>query len=340
MSAIHIYSPCKILEEIAERQEKDPIVQKVQKIDIPGLKFGYNPSIVSVEERNYLFFRYDVENIYEGYGNRKIKSFTACAVFDSKMETLLEVKEIALDSFFAEDARAIYFQGHIYLFYNKPLGTPLDAKFRLERRMCVAKLDPESFEVLDQQIMQFDLFPVEKNWIPFVMKEPSGKEGIFLIHHLKNFRILRLDLTNLSVVYPYFIETTPLKPVIDWGALWGPARGGTPAIQVDDEFVMFFHSCYVPKGHGIDIRYYVMGALVFEAAPPFKLKKMSTEPLVFDEMYASTFRRSNQFTVYPAGVCYDPKKEEFLVSVGENDRAMKIVHIDKNALYRQLLDIL
>ncbi len=336
--ALKIYSPCQALEKIARNQEKEPIVERVKNIEMAGLKAGYNPSVVRVANKNYLFFRYDVENIYEGYGDKTIKSFVACAVYDQEMEQLLELKEIGFDSSFAQDPRAIYFQGFIYVFCNKPVTDPLDAIKNPLRRMCVAKIDPETLEVVEQAILEFALYDVEKNWIPFVGEDEKGVEALFLIHDLKTSHILRLDATHLSVVYPVYVGSL-VQEVTDWEADWGKVGGGTPAVRIGDEYIHFFHSRYVPEMGGVPLRYYVMGAASFDAKPPFQLKRISKEPIVFDGMYQSPFRRSNLYSAYPSGVYYDEQSNQIQVSLGENDRTMKMMYIDKDALNQQMQSV-
>ena len=336
---IQVHSSCAQLEPVIERQSFSPIVKEVQTLHIPGLKFGYNPSIVRIGDKPLVFFRYDVENILVDAGHKKQKSFVACCEFSEDLESVVQVTEIALNSHFAEDPRAIVYKDEIYLFYNCPISDPLFARVRPGRRMCVAKIDPSSLRVIEQKMIHYSEFQTEKNWIPFILPPSTKEEGIYLIHTLQNFKVLKLDLEDLSNVHLVYESANKIEEISNWEKKWGMARGGSPAVLVDGEYWMFFHSFYRPKTGGIDMHNYICGAMVFDGKPPFLPKRMLKDPIVFHGMYTSKFRRANTYTTYPAGVVYDPKRDLFLVSIGENDRVMKVLTIPRNYLEPHLYPI-
>ena len=333
---IQVHSSCLQLDQVIEHQSNFPIVKEVKTLQIPGLKFGYNPSIVRVGGKTLVFFRYDVENILVDTGHKKQKSFVACCEFSEDLDSVVQVTEIALNSYFAEDPRAIVYKDEIYLFYNCPVSNPLFAKIRPGRRMCVAKIDPWSLRVNEQKMIQYYEFSTEKNWIPFIVPPSTKEEGIYLIHTLQNFKVLKLDLENLSNVNLVYEKADKVKEIGKWDKKWGTARGGSPAILVDDEYWMFFHSFYRPDTGGIDVHNYICGAMVFDSKPPFLPKRMLNDPIVFNGMYTSHYRRANTYTTYPAGLVYDPKEDLFLVSIGENDRVMKVLTIPRKSLEQHM----
>lgn len=333
---ILVHSSCSQLDQAIEDQSSFPIVKEVKTLHIPGLKFGYNPSIVRIGGKTLVFFRYDVENILADTGHKKQKSFVACCEFSEDLESVVQVTEIALNSYFAEDPRAIVYKDEIYLFYNCPISDPLYARVRPGRRMCVAKIDPLSLRVIDQKMIHYSEFATEKNWIPFIIPPSTEEEGIYLIHTLQNFKVLKLDLEDLSNVSLVFETSDKIGEISSWDKMWGTARGGSPAVLVDGEYWMFFHSFYRPKTGGIDMHNYVCGAMVFDSKPPFLPKRMLKNPIVFNGMYTSNYRRVNTYTTYPAGVVYDPKEDFFLVSIGENDRVMKVLTILRKSLEQYL----
>jgi predicted GH43/DUF377 family glycosyl hydrolase len=287
----------------------------------------------------WVFFRYDVENISEGSGYKKNKSFIAGASWDLKTNRLIELKELGLTTYQAEDPRALFFQGQIYLFFNRPTSNGFNSKNGKSRRMAVAKICPESIAVLDQKIIDFNLQPIEKNWTPFIGLDEKKQESIFMIHSIPKKLLLKLDLMDLSNCSLEYQQDKIPEQIREWEKNWGKIRGGTPAVLSEGEYWLFFHSEYIPKLKGMEMHNYVMGALVLEKEFPFHPKRISKEPIVFNGMYTSSFRRSNIFTVYPAGVHYDDKKRVFNVSIGENDRGMKVLTLDKEALEKGMLDI-
>lgn len=58
---------------------------------------------------------------------------------------------------------------------------------------------------------------------------------------------------------------------------YGTIRGGTPPIEVDGKLITFFHSSLPWWGRW---RRYLVGALEFEAEPPFRPLRMTPEPLL------------------------------------------------------------
>lgn len=66
------------------------------------------------------------------------------------------------------------------------------------------------------------------------------------------------------------------RPKMRWA--WGQMRGGTPPFRVGDEYVTFFHSS-IDWMQGGGRRYYI-GAYGFEAKPPFKITRYTSQPLL------------------------------------------------------------
>jgi predicted GH43/DUF377 family glycosyl hydrolase len=333
---IKIYSPCPYLEQLAVQEKKHPKVRSAEHLEVPGLKMGYNPSIVRYEDRMLVFFRYDVENIVDGYGIKKKKSYIACAVFDLSFHRFYRLTEIGLDTSTAEDPRAILFEDKIALFFNRQPEERKGAVSFGFRKMAVAILDPKSLEVERQAILDFNSYPIEKNWTPLVSLDESNEKSIFLIHTLTTHILLKMDKRNLGKVEVVYKKSSPEQPMIAWEERWGIPRGGTPAVQIGEEYWLFFHSHYTPPLKGQTIHNYVMGALVLDAKFPFLPKKIGVDPIVFEGMYGSRYRRPDIFTTYPSGLDYDPVWEILRISVGENDRAMKIVTIEKKVLEETL----
>jgi predicted GH43/DUF377 family glycosyl hydrolase len=329
---IKIYSPCPYLEKLAVQEKKDPKVRSAEHLKIPGLKMGYNPSIVRDGDRMLVFFRYDVENIIDGYGIKKKKSYIACAVFDLSLHRFYRLTEIGLDTSTAEDPRAILFEDKIALFFNRQPEGRKGAISSGLRKMAVAILDPKSLEVERQAILDFNSYPIEKNWTPLVSVDESNEKSIFLIHTLTTHILLKMDNRDLGKVEVVYKKSSPEPQMIAWEKRWGSPRGGTPAVQIGEEYWLFFHSHYTPPLKGQTIHNYVMGALVLDAKFPFLPKKIGVNPIVFEGMYGSRYRRPDIFTTYPSGLDYDPDSEILRISVGENDRVMKIVTIEKKVL--------
>ena len=72
---------------------------------------------------------------------------------------------------------------------------------------------------------------------------------------------------------------------------YGDLRGGTPAIKINNSFYLsFFHSSNDPPESGENVlKTYVMGAYTFCINPPFKILRISSQPIIHNTMYNSSW---------------------------------------------------
>ena len=100
-----------------------------------------------------------------------------------------------------------------------------------------------------------------------------------------------------------------------WRADLGEPRGGSNPVRVGDEYWCFFHSSQ-PWWNGR--RRYFMGAYAFEAKAPFRITRMSSEPILKG---SHNNRRILEFplVVFPGGALFDEEKQEWFVVMGIND---------------------
>lgn len=101
----------------------------------------------------------------------------------------------------------------------------------------------------------------EKNWAPFISRENHA----CFVYSINPHVVTWLDKSE------HRNSTLPLA----WP--FGEPRGGTPPVLVGGEFITFFHSSLPwrkPK------RRYYMGAYAFESRPPFRITRMTVEPLL------------------------------------------------------------
>lgn len=153
----------------------------------------------------------------------------------------------------------------------------------------------------------------EKNWVWF--------------QHDSRWHILYSSLTPQVVVEVHGsvparvhrTETTPTWP-------YGFVRGGTPPVRVGSEYITFFHSS-LPWSHR-QKRYY-MGAMAFEAAPPFKPTRMTAKPLLIGS--ADDVRiHGGPLVIFPCGALLE--NGEWLLTFGVNDEAVGWLRIPQAEL--------
>jgi predicted GH43/DUF377 family glycosyl hydrolase len=107
---------------------------------------------------------------------------------------------------------------------------------------------------------------------------------------------------------------------------WGIIRGGTPPVRVGNEYLTFFHSS-LSTGDQYHRRYY-MGAYTFEAQEPFRITRITPEPLLAGS-WQDRWAKNKPLVVFPCGSRL--KNNTWLVTMGVNDLDcawMEIPHPD------------
>jgi len=210
--------------------------------------------------------------------------------------------------------------------------------------MCVAQLHNSKLNLEKRQDLEFRLYRAEKNWTPFVWNNPqSGQDEVYLIYKYVPFQILKMELP-LNGKADMLHGHPAKKGVRNWEKKWGEIRGGSSAIRVGDEFLTFFHSSFKSG----EIRYYVMGALMFAGKPPFQITRISPCPILFKDIYKTDvtprvwfYPRNHLRVLFPGGATEgrDNGRDVFYVVCGENDVTIKCVVVDKANLLNGLVRV-
>ncbi len=120
---------------------------------------------------------------------------------------------------------------------------------------------------------------------------------------------------------------------------WGEMRGGTNPVRIGDEYLAFFHSSMpwktIPK-YG-ERRRYFMGAYAFEAKAPFKVTRVSKEPLLIGSEFDPTIPGSPA-VVFPCGLVMEPKGSLYC-TYGINDCAAGWVRMEVGDVMRRMIQI-
>ena len=91
-----------------------------------------------------------------------------------------------------------------------------------------------------------------------------------------------------------------------------------------------------------------MGALTFEAKPPFYIKRISRYPIIFRDCYtahnecAEPWGGPNvKYVLFPGGFVTEKVNDQgvIVLACGENDRAIRIVTMNKKKLLKNLRKI-
>lgn len=326
--------------EICRKLKKVPmadqlgIVTAVHSVHLKDVAYPYNGSIIKDDEGYLLFFRYD-ESKKESSSDNYLyyRSHIALARLDHHFNPIGSTIPIDTKSSISQDPRAFRVRDKIYVLYNDVVKNQL-----FSRQMHLAQLDPNDFST--QKIMNLDLNlqPVEKNWVPFIQDGVSGSPLIHFEYAHNPHKILRLsENTDDPLIEHLVFPSASSYQKMPWPASLGAIRGGTPAIDIGESYLAFFHSSFKED----KIKWYVMGAYTFEKSPPYRITTMSSYPIIFKGIYSSYNQgvtNPKLRAVFPAGVVQsaDQGRKVLYVSFGENDCAQKIVTFDQEKLLQSL----
>jgi predicted GH43/DUF377 family glycosyl hydrolase len=304
------------------------IVLAAKKINVPAFEAAYNGSLIKEENEYLLFFRFDTPRL----GSKRIPytSSIGCIHLAKDFEPSEKTfSQIETKSQYSEDARIFHSKNRSYFLFNDLVSESTE---RRGLRIGAIDLKTKSLDYITSLEGNFE--PVEKNWTPF-----SYEGEIYFLYSMSPQRIFKLSDPKRNALHtaPFALEK---HRGLKWTERWGVLRGGTPAQLVDEEYLTFFHSSFEDeKG----IRWYTMGAYLFEARPPFRATRISPHPILFKGVYDTEVLHSvylGMRSLYPIGFVCEKKEGKDLihVSCGENDAAIKILTLDKECLFKSLIE--
>lgn len=301
--------------------DKMGIILSVKQITIPSVDAPYNASIGRLKKGYTLFFRYDMPSEKKSI----LSSHIGCVQLSSDFEPLKDsFIKIDTESPFSEDARFFEHKDHQFLIFNDRIPQTAD-----QRGIRIASIHPHTKKIDYITPLQASTLKIEKNWTPF-----SYEDQIFFLYSISPQKVLELpDPQKNHLNVSASLLSSPI-----WAAEWGAPRGGTPAILVDGKYLSLFHSSFKDD---MGVIWYVMGAYTFTSTPPFQITGISPYPILFQNIYQATHSSHANpkiRAIYPAGLLYEKRKDREIISVscGENDSCVKIITMDKEALFASL----
>jgi predicted GH43/DUF377 family glycosyl hydrolase len=297
------------------------LIRNVKTIVLPFAPGAYNASIIAWEEGYLLAYRYDI--YVTPVVNHQSQNFQYIGLvrLDKEFNPLDRGKicvELGNRSY---DPRLVRVGDAIYLIYCS--ARPEDINSISSSQLCLTRVHSQGgYFTVDPPTVLSVAFQNhwEKNWVPF-----SYNDSLFLSYSIHPHRVI---LPKTSGACDFLFET---EPSVIWD--FGIIRGGTPAILVDGEYLAFFHSSVWNPAAGRYI--YSMGAYTFSARPPFQLTRISSLPISHPDFYSTpTNELTNSHVIFPSGLIVNGSKIQ--VSYGENDGAIKVIEIEKNALFESL----
>jgi predicted GH43/DUF377 family glycosyl hydrolase len=303
-----------------------------KEIKIPGFPNAYNPSIIPFEDGYLLSFRvncHDPITFIKKLWNHRT-SFFGVVQLDKHFNPIEKAQLIDVHTCdekklsAPQDARLFFTDEIIYVIFNdyaKPIAQ--------SQELFIGRLRKENgffrFATAPKQLhYEESVQKIEKNWSPF-----AYENKLYVSYSVVPHTILEV---NSQTGMTNKIDST--EPTIDWN--FGPVRGGTPSLLLEEGYLSFFHSCKlgVPspfsKKNG---RVYYMGAYFFDSKPPFAIKKITPMPLA----NLSDYKQKNpKKIVYPGGIALDGEKLH--VVWGRNDSSICVSTFDKAKLLATMVD--
>ncbi len=220
-----------------------------------------------------------------------------------------------------EDPRLFEYQGRLYCMY---IGVQMRGSGRriFRTNVCAVGLD-DDWNVVSNWQTGFDRRAGwEKNWQFF---EHGGK--LYAIYKIHPHTVFEVDP-----------ETGWSKKVYEtkYPNHWthGALRGGASPVYHNGVFYSFFHG-YLHSRH--DKGTYTAGCYTFEAKPPFRVLKMTPEPIHVPDP-SERPGPSTPYVVYPCGAVHENGK--WVISYGHMDQSCRIAEFDEGAVERAMIPIL
>lgn len=276
---------------------------------INGLYPGaYNPSIIEHDGNLLVAYRWHPNN----------DSLSRIGIAELDIQTLkvrrnypLELpKEI--ERFSIEDPRFFRFNGALNISYTA-------ASFPMPPFRCVVqygKIEKSNGQWFLRNAIQpkhgkNDFTSMEKNWVFF---ESSGK--MFAAYDQNTV----LELNGDKVVRTH-------KSASDTWA-HGAVKGGC-VLQRNGKMIRLFHS-RDDSGQKPLYWFYRIGAAIMDSTPPFRITKITPEPIISGDEQFSTSKLWKPLVVFPSGIV--GRGDDFLVSYGHNDVECRIAVLKENDL--------
>lgn len=312
----------------------NPCVVQTKQVHIPGYPHAFNASLIAWRDGWLLCFR-NKERIHDIW-----RSSIGLVTLSSEFEVNGPISFLETGSYLSADPRLIEVDGILYIVYSdvslcETVSPCLGSHHLLE--MVIGKIEEREGRFSIHAISHLTQYPnripdrVEKNWVPFVYDNQ-----LLLAYSLEPHTIFKPFLEE-GVCDFYAVSASALK----WK--WGIVRGGTPAILIGGKYLSIFHSSKAMKSlhsEGKASRHYFMGAYLFDAQPPFAIKKISPKPIVGRNFYIGK-KYPSYWTalqaIFPCGIV---QKGPYLwISYGRQDHEIWVAQIDTKLLLESLIDV-
>lgn len=313
-------------------------------IDIPneallGARHCYNPSIIEHNDEIYMFYRYLIG---------RYETDIALCQLDHTFKVIpnsnrkLKLTRMVSSNATVDDPRAFHIGKDLYLMTCQ--GHLLNADWSWTTSIVFNKifqLQNNTPHLGQNIVVNFGKNinkaskvntkgAAEKNWTPF-----SGFGGLRFLYTINPLVVVDYDSKEDQAK-----EISRTEVNLDFWK-WGDfLAGSTPLIRYKGEWLGFFHS-YLNE-QDFNRRRYFVGAFTINEHPPYKITRISREPIMRAEMdYDHDLRWAEQGwlpnVVFPCGLI--KRDDRFYMSYGWQDCRCKIAEIEEEELNKNLKEI-
>lgn len=235
----------------------------------------------------------------------------------------------------------------IFVIFSRRNLKPHDSP---ELQMAYCELQITSDDVIScDPIIDFDIQRIrgiqdQKNWSPFQYNESLYFTAESTPQHFV------VDL-NSQVISEGVNQDTSIYNIWKHGTI----RGGTPAIRLNETmYLAIFHSSNIPYVVGDVLKTYAMGAYLFDAKPPFRIRAITRKPMIHQSMYSGSWAYLPDsyyhidYVVFPMGLLkswhyYNPLDEtsRFVYLIyGKQDVETWVAKIEVEKLLYDMISII
>lgn len=282
----------------------------------------FNPGLVQRPDGLWLMTRRAVWEPGVRWGQNKIVAFKLGEDRTPQFGKVLKFVGAAPNEQF-EDPRAIYHNGRTwvgacnFIFYGERwTGAHQTLGVFLDDWECLLRYHPE---VGGNGCSLRANTKHEKNW-PWFFHE----ERLHLLYQANPW-------TVVSFGTKWDEQTKHNGREVTWN--YGEIRGGTPPVRVDDLYWTFFHSSMPWQG---PYRRYYMGALAFQATPPFTPVFITPEPMLIGSPHDRWNQRKPP-CVFPCGAVL--QNGSWFITYGVNDLNCGWVEIPHKSVASQTISL-
>lgn len=283
----------------------------LEELPFNGPPRAYNAGLINWQGRLLLAYRHDLA-----------RSFTArvgLAEISRDLRHARPLHDIPIHLGFVsyEDPRFFVYRGQLHIAVVASLPT---RPISYLGRMITVRLDDALQPVVARSHDSPLGVPIDKNWIFF-----ERNEKLYATYSLDAGRHRVLDFTSEG---PRIRYTTNYRAV--GCPPGGVMRGGTNVLLHSDGLLYGMAHIWTP-----DWTYYLT-AYALEAQPPFRLVRLSRQPLYRGRPDRYSDGRSRA-VIFPCGLVR--QETGWLISAGENDRCVRLFSLSDTALAANLEDV-